>query len=178
MILQRVDSMALLGVEVNKNMEIGVLISAMNIGLANHPDLGSQFSEIMSVLDGVSVLKSTIVGALAIIITQKQTLKTAKRTLEIAVKAYNVGATGSMTLLDVKIAANGFPPATGTSAALTPLKIGVENATTALQDCEDTIQAGLDELEDLTAQYKEQMDAAVETLIDKIADLGGKNIVV
>lgn len=176
MILERVDSYGVLGVEINRNMEITSIIAATNLGLGNKPDLAGQFSAIMSALDGVAVLKSTIATNLATIITQKQNLKTAKRTLEIAVKAYNVGATASMVLIDVKPAVNGSPPATGTSAALTPLKVAVEKATKALQDLEDLIQVGFDELQNLTAQYKEDLDEAVDNLIKKIADLGNKNI--
>lgn len=178
MILERFDSVALLGVEINRNMKADVVIAAMNIGLANTPELAGQFSAIMSALNIVSVLGTVIYANLGTILTQKQNLVTAKRTLEIAVKAYQIGSTAAMILIDSKPSANGVAPGTGSSAALTPLKVAVENATSALQDLEDLIQAGMAELNTLTAEYKEKLDLAVDNLIKKIAELGDQNIVV
>lgn len=178
MILERFDSVALLGVEVNRNMECDVVIAAMNIGLSNKPELASQFSAIMSALSIVSVLGTVIYSNLETILTHKQNLVTAKRTLEIAVKAYQISSTAAMILIDVKPSVNGVAPGTGSSAVLTPLKIAVENATTVLQDLEDLIQAGMTELNTLTAEYKEQLNVAVDNLIKKIAELGNQNIVV
>ena len=78
--------------------------------------------------------------------------------------------------IDLKPVINGSPIATGASATLLPLKTALETATSTLQDLEDEIDTMQDELISLTNDYRQQLDEAVNNFIEKIADLGGKNL--
>lgn len=175
MILQRLNS-ELLGVEISRNMEINALVSALNTGLADKPELSDLLNPVTIPFSALQITSNIIQMQLENIISLKTNLKGAKRTLELAVKAYNIGSTLSMTLLDLKPAVSGSPPATGTQIALTPLKVAVENGTTNLQKLEDQLDTQTMALSDLTSQYKENYDLAVNSLFEKLAELGNKNI--
>lgn len=177
MILQRLNS-ELLGVEISRNMEINALISALNTGLADKPELSDLLNPVTIPFLALQITSNIIQMQLENIIAVKDNLKGAKRTLELAVKAYNVGSTLSMALIDAKPAVNGSPPATGSQIALTPLKVAVENGTTNLQNLEDQVETQTSELSEMTSQYKENYDLAINALFEKIAELGNKNITV
>ena len=177
MILQRFNY-DLLGVVISRNMDIGSLMSALSTMLATKPELSEVLSEVITPFDALKITFDLIQSNLEVIIGLKASLKVSKKTLETAVKVYNVGSTASMILLDTKAVASGFPLATGSQAALTPLKVAVENATTELQNLDSEINEKTEELTTLTNEYKKSFDSAVDALFTKLADIGQKNIII
>lgn len=177
-VLERIGSFDLLGVEINENMDIHTLLTALNLGFVYHPELLVQFVAVMPLLDAVKIADELVESKMAIIVGLKNNVTTAKRTLQTAVKLYNVGSAISMKLLDTKPAINGSPPGTGAEVYLNPLKTAVETATMELQDLEDEITDGLAEFSLLYSQYKEDLNTAVKSLMSKIAELGKKNITI
>ena len=165
-----------LGVYISINMDINTLLAAINLGLGNRPELQLVLGAYISVLQNLQQVNVEISNLLNLLITAKQNLKQAKRVLEIANKVLSAQFTLSIGAIDVKPVVNNTPIATGALANLTPLKVALETATTSLQALEDEIDEMQEQLIELTNEYREQLDEAVNNFIDKIADLGGKNI--
>ena len=176
MILERFDSVVVIGIYISPNMPVDVLVAKMNEGLNSKPELSETFGVLMNSLSVLDVLNTQITSKITTIIAFKSSLKSLKRALEIAVKAYNVGSALSMKLMDLKPVVNGSPLATGADAALTPLKVGVETATSKLQDAEDSLDTATTELIDMTSEFEKQYSKVVDQLMSKIAELGNKNI--
>ena len=176
MILERFDSVAVIGIYISPNMPVDVLVSKMNEGLNSKPELNEIFGVVMNSLSVLDVLNTQITSKITTIIAFKASLKSLKRALEMAVKAYNVGSALSMKLIEIKTIVNSSPLATGADAALTPLKVGVETATSKLQDAEDSLDTATTELIDMTSEFEKQYSKVVDQLMSKIAELGNKNI--
>ena len=165
-----------LGVYISVNMDINTLLAAINLGLGNRPELQLVLGAYISVLQNLQQVNVEISNLLNLLITAKQNLKQAKRVLEIANKVLSAQFTLSIGAIDVKPVVNNTPIATGALANLTPLKVALETATTSLQALEDEIDEMQEQLIELTNEYREQLDEAVNNFIEKIADLGGKNL--
>ena len=178
MILERYNSVAVLGVYISSNMEINTLVPKMKEALVLKPELNETFGSLMDSLFVIQGLSNQITSKISTIIEIKSALKGLKRGLELAVKAYNVGSTISMKLMDVKPAVNGSPLATGADASLTPLKVAVENATTKLQDNEDLLDQSTTELIEMATEFEDKYSSAVELLMSKISELGNSNIII
>lgn len=175
MILRRLN-VDFLGVYVSVNMDAETLLAAINLAVTNRPELQQVLAIYITVLQGLQQINIEINNLLQLLITAKQNLKQAKRILEIANKVLSAQFTLSIGAIDVKPVANNTPIGTGATAVLTPLKVGLETATTSLQQLEDEIDATQEDLIELTQDYRKQLDEAVNNFIDKIADLGGNNI--
>ena len=165
-----------LGVYISVNMDINTLLAAINLGLGNRPELQLVLGAYISVLQNLQQVNVEISNLLNLLITAKQNLKQAKRVLEIANKVLSAQFTLSIGEIDVKPVVNNTPIATGATAVLSPLKVALETATTSLQQLEDEIDEMQEQLIELTNEYREQLDEAVNNFIEKIADLGGKNL--
>ena len=165
-----------LGVYISVNMDINTLLAAINLGLGYRPELQLVLGAYISVLQNLQQVNVEISNLLNLLITAKQNLKQAKRVLEIANKVLSADFTLSIGKIDIKPVVNGSPLSTGALATLTPLKTAFETATTSLQELEDEIDVMQEQLIELTNEYREQLDEAVNNFIEKIADLGGKNL--
>lgn len=175
---QRVDSVAVLGVEVSANMDIFTLLEAMNIGLDKTPGLKEVFQVYMTPLEALAAINLQIVEKLQVIVDLKDQLKAGKRALELASKSFTVGATLSVGNMDVKIMYNGTALMTGASGILTPLKATLEAATQALQSIEDEITSKQLDLMTIIQDYRKELDIAVQNLMQKIAELSNINITI
>lgn len=165
-----------LGVYISVNMDIDTLLAAINLAVSNKPELQAVLGIYITVLQGLQRINIEINNLLQLLIITKQNLKQAKRALEIANKGFTIGATLSVGAIDITPVVNGKPIGTGASTALAPLKTTLETATSSLQALEDEIDVMQEDLIELTNSYRQQLDAAVNNFIEKIADLGGNNI--
>ena len=175
MVLRRLN-IDFLGVYISVNMDINTLLAAINLGISNKPELQAVLGVYISALETLQQISIEINSAYTTLYTAKANLKVAKRTLETANKLLSLEMTLRIGAIDVKPVINGSPIATGATAVLLPLKVALETATTSLQQLEDEIDTMQDELISLTNDYRQQLDEAVNNFIEKIADLGGKNL--
>lgn len=176
MILRRVNTVELLGVYISPNMDVSLLLPRLTQGLANRPDLAPDFSSILDLLNVVQTLKTQVVDKLTAIVAVKIEIINLERAFQTALRVYNIGSALAMKVMDLKPVTSGSPLATGAEAALEPLKAAVDDGLNLLRAQEDLLNDYTDQLTAMADTYKTKAKEASESLMNKLAELGGQNI--